>query len=249
MFHKTGAQPSLDLLPKFTRHHQSSETASLQTHVHTATPTRAISSRTLTWAGAAARPLAFPEPGLSPPQALSMPWSQRHSGSDGSLWVSLRVPGKDPPRRQREGTRVRYSIPIPWSLCRRGREARARMQVPPRVARLGNPTPGFGHGNERREREPRGAPRAAAPAPSGYPEPKQSRAGRRADGLFTHPLATACASVAAAGAGTATAAPPRPASGHAPAPHRAGPSLARSLAFAPGTRFTPRLFPALCPSG
>ncbi|XP_023381511.1 uncharacterized protein LOC111733687 [Pteropus vampyrus] len=53
-----------------------------------------------------------------------MPRSPRHSGSDRSLWVSLRVPGKEPARRLREGKRVRDSIPISLSLCRRGREAR-----------------------------------------------------------------------------------------------------------------------------
>lgn len=141
------------------------------------------------------------------------PSNPRRRWSDGSVWVSHRIPGKRPARGLRVGKRARGPVPSPWSPCRRSREAGGPDGGNSTSHQLENPMPGFGLG------------RQAEPWRELLPPPPPSRGpctptpnSRRPAGFSLTLLATSCDSATAgagtAGAGTATAAQP----GHRPAP-------------------------------
>lgn len=169
-----------------------------------------------------------------------MPRSPRHSGSNGSLWVSLRVPRKEPARRLREGKWERDSIPIPLSLCRRGREARGPDTGTATSRQSGTPDARF-RSRKRKEKRERGEPRGE-PLPPHRPGTPTLNSRRQAGLSLTHsPPAARWSPPQAQGPQPQ----PRPAPPPATPPGRAGPWLA----FAAGIRFSQCLLPALCSSG
>lgn len=153
----------------------------------------------------------------------SMPRSPRHSGSDGSLWVSLRVLGKEPARRLREGKRIRDSIPIALSLCRRGREARGPDTGTATSRQSAKPDARFRprKRKENREREPRGE---RPPPPPRRPGTPTLNSREQAGFSLTHSPPAARRSPPQA---QEPQPQPRPAPGHAPRPCRGRRSRSR----------------------